>query len=117
MARADRARRRGQRLGAGARDAPLEAADDARTRVTLEFVGDRVARMVLSTTEVIPERHIIELQDHTIDIEVEVFSSIMSFFLEDFYDSVEIDTMNLEKSIKINSFESPRCYTMHHRVI
>ena len=44
-----------------------------------ELVRDSIAWMMLSASEIIPERHIIELQDYTIDIEVEVLPSISRF--------------------------------------
>lgn len=47
-----------------------------------EFIGDSIAWVVLSTSEVIPEGHIIELQDHSIDVEIEIFFSIFCFFIK-----------------------------------
>ncbi len=51
-----------------------------------ELISNCISRMMLSTTECVPESHIVELQHHAIDIEVEIFFSIFCLLFEYLYD-------------------------------
>lgn len=47
--------------------------EDSRSHLLgWELICDRISRMMLRPSEFVPEGHIIELQDHSIDIEVEI---------------------------------------------
>jgi hypothetical protein len=60
---------------------------------------------VLSTTEIIPESHIVELDDVSIDIEVEIIFSFFRFSIEHFYDAIDIESAKYE--FCIFTIESP----------
>jgi hypothetical protein len=69
-----------------------------------EFVGDSIPRMMFCPSEIIPEGHIIELEDHTINIKIEIFFSLECFFLKD---SDEFFSSFYVKKWKITPLKSP----------
>jgi hypothetical protein len=70
--------------------------------------------MMLCPTEIIPESHIVEFENHTIDVKVEVFDSFIGFFL---YDICELIDPRQASEWKILAPKSPRTECIHQSVI
>jgi hypothetical protein len=68
--------------------------------------------MMLCASEVIPECHIIELDDDSIDIEVEVFFPLLCFTSQSFYDPIEIQAR--ESEWEVLPLKSPSSQERHH---
>lgn len=79
-----------------------------------ELIRDRIAWMMLCAPKIIPKRHIIEFEYHTIDIEIEMLLSILSFIIDDLDKGLK--SRNNSKW-KILTVKTPRRKKIHESII